>query len=85
MEKFKKLIAKEPSKWLENAKRRKSESGKLSDKEVVMYIVGFMSGNHKLNYSKKAALKLTEELLFNIERLDIERDLMKKGVIKKYK
>ena len=30
MEKFKKLIAKEPSKWLESAKRRKLENDKLS-------------------------------------------------------
>lgn len=82
MDKFKKLIAKEPSKWLENAKRRKSESGKLSDKEVLMYVIGFMSGNHKLNYTKKAAIELTDTLIGNIERLDIERDLSNRNIIR---
>jgi hypothetical protein len=57
----------------------------LTEKEKVLFTIGFMSGRHKLDYSKSKAMKAAKEVLQALNQFDIEKGFRKKGIIKEGK
>lgn len=57
----------------------------LTEQEKVLFTIGFMSGRHKLDYSKSKAMKAAKLVLQALNQFDIEKGFRKKGVIKEGK
>lgn len=57
----------------------------LTDQEKVLFTIGFMSGRHKLDYSKSKAMKAAKEVIQALNQFDIEKGFRKKGIIKEGK
>lgn len=57
----------------------------LTDQEKVLFAIGFMSGRHKLDYSKSKAIKASKEIIQALNKFDIEKGFRKKGIIKEGK
>jgi hypothetical protein len=57
----------------------------LTDQEKVIFTIGFMSGRHKLDYSKSKAMKAAKEVLQALNQFDIEKGFRKNGIIKEGK
>lgn len=57
----------------------------LTEQEKVLFAIGFMSGRHKLDYSKSKAMKAAKEVLQALNQFDIEKGFRKNGIIKEGK